>query len=53
MCYGRWDWQKNLKKNDNLSYKYLEDCLKNVEIVEWCMDVIVLCMEEYVLIVGV
>lgn len=53
MRYGRRDRQKNLKKNDNLSHKHLEDRLKNVEIAEWCMDVIVPRMEEHVLTVGV
>ena len=53
MRYGRRDRQKNLKKNDNLSHKHLEDRLKNVEIEEWCMDVIVPRMEEHVLTVGV
>ena len=46
------DLQENLKKNDNSSHKHFEDRLENVEIAEWCMDVIVPRMEEHVLAVG-
>ena len=52
MCYRRPDLQENLKKNDNSSHKRLEDRLENVEIAEWCMDVIVPHTEEHVLAVG-
>ena len=52
MHYRRPDLQENLKKNDNSSHKHLEDSLENVEIAEWCTDVIVPCMEEHVLAVG-
>ena len=48
MRYRRPDLQENLKKNDNSSHKHLKDRLENVEIAEWCTDVIVPRMEEHV-----
>ena len=52
MRHRRPDLQENLKKNDNSSHKHLKDRLENVEIAEWCTDVIVPRMEEHVLAVG-